>query len=62
MEVLELIKKPPMYGTYYLVQKSKGWRLMLRTYAAVDVEWDTVKHLTSAELDVLQRAGVPVWK
>ncbi len=62
MDVVALVDKPPMYGTYYLVKKAGGWRLMLRTFAAVDVEWDTVKHLTTVELDALQRKGVPVWK
>jgi hypothetical protein len=33
----------------------------LRTYAAVEVEWDHIAHLDSGSLDALQRAGVPTW-
>jgi hypothetical protein len=60
-ELLTKVENPPMYGTYYLVKKSKGWRLMLRTYAAVEVEWDHIAHLDSGSLDALQRAGVSTW-
>lgn len=62
MDVLDIIKKPPMYGTYYLVEKPSGWRLMLRTFSAVEVEWDSVKRLNEEELDSLRKAGVPEWK
>lgn len=61
-QLANLIKAPPMYGSYYLVKKPSGWRLMLRTYAAVDVEWDHVAYLNDESLDALQRAGVPQWK
>lgn len=61
-ELLAKVKRPPMYGTYYLVQKPSGWRLMLRTFVVVEVEWDTIAQLTSDQFNTLQEAGIPTWK
>lgn len=61
-EMVQKIKDTPMYSTYYIVEKPSGPRLMMRTYAAVDVEWDHISNLNSNQVEELEKHGVSKWK
>jgi hypothetical protein len=61
-ELVQLVKKPPMYGAYYLVKKPSGWRLMLRVFASVEVEWDSIAPIADKDVATLEAAGVERWK
>ena len=62
MDVVELVKKPDMYTSYWLDFDSVEPRLFKRTFAVVETEWEHVKLLTDEEVEAVQKEGIKEWK
>lgn len=62
MDVRELVKRPPMYGTYYIMRGTKRSHLNLRVFGCNEVDWTFVCELTEDEIELLKSVGIEEWK
>lgn len=62
MDVVDLVKKPDMYTSYWLDFDGVEPRLFKRTFAAIATEWEHIKFLTDEEVEALQKEGIKEWK
>ena len=61
MDVRELVKRPPMYGTYYITKGPTRSHLSLRTFGCNEVDWTFVCELLNDEVELLKSVGIKEW-